>query len=40
MYKRQELEDRLAEAILNGVVKSGDHVEAGAAKKEIRFIVK
>ena len=35
-----ELEDRLAEAILNGVVKSGDHVEAGAAKKEIRFIVK
>lgn len=35
-----ELEDRLAEAILNGVVKSGDHVEAGAAKKEIRFYVK
>ena len=35
-----ELEDRLAEAILNGAVKSGDHVEAGAAKKEIRFIVK
>lgn len=35
-----ELEDRLAEAILNGAVKSGDHVEAGAAKKEIRFYVK
>lgn len=35
-----ELEDRLAEAILNGVVKTGDHVEAGAVKKEIRFYVK
>lgn len=35
-----ELEDRLAEAILNGQVKPGDHVEAGAAKKEIRFFVK
>lgn len=35
-----ELEDRLAEAILNGAVKSGDHVEAGAVKKEIRFYVK
>lgn len=35
-----ELEDKLADAILNGEVKSGDHVEAGAAKKEIRFIVK
>ena len=33
-----ELEDKLAEAILNGEVKAGDHVEAGAAKKEIRFI--
>lgn len=32
-----ELEDRLAEAILNGEVKRGDHVEAGAAKKKIRF---
>ncbi len=35
-----ELEDKLAEAILNGEVKRGDHVEAGAAKKEIRFIVR
>ena len=35
-----ELEDRLAEAILNGEVKSGYHVEAGAVKKEIRFYVK
>lgn len=35
-----ELEDKLAEAILNGEVKPGDHVEAGTAKKEIHFIVK
>ena len=35
-----ELEDKLAEAILNGEIKSGDHVEAGASKKEIRFIIK
>ena len=35
-----ELEDKLAEAILNGEVKRGDHVEAGAAKKEIRFTVR
>lgn len=34
-----ELEDKLAEAILNGEIKPGDRVEAGAAKKEIRFIV-
>ena len=33
-----ELEDKLADAILNGEVKAGDHVEAGASKKEIRFI--
>ena len=33
-----ELEDKLAEAILNGEVKPGDHVEAGTVKKEIRFI--
>lgn len=33
-----ELEDRLADAILNGEVKAGDHVEAGASKKGIRFI--
>ena len=35
----QELEDRLAEAILAGEVKAGDHVEAGVSKKEIKFIV-
>ena len=35
-----ELEDKLAEAILNGEIKAGDAVEAGAAKKEIRFFVK
>ena len=33
-----ELEDKLADAILNGEVKTGDHVEAGVSKKEIRFI--
>ena len=33
-----ELEDKLAEAILNGEVKRGDHVEAGVSQKEIRFI--
>ena len=35
-----ELEGKLAEAILNGEVKPGDHVEAGSVKKEIRFIVR
>lgn len=35
-----ELEDKLAEAILNGEVKPGDHIEAGTVKKEIRFIRK
>ena len=34
-----ELEDKLAEAILNGEIKQGDRVEAGTVKKEIRFIV-
>lgn len=34
-----ELEDKLAEAILNGEIKPGDRVEAGTVKKEIRFIV-
>nr|WP_296961239.1 ATP-dependent Clp protease ATP-binding subunit [uncultured Mediterraneibacter sp.] len=34
-----ELEDKLADAILNGEVKAGDSVEAGVQKKEIRFIV-
>ena len=35
-----ELEDKLAEAILNGEVKQGDRIEAGTVKKEIRFIRK
>ena len=35
-----ELEDKLAEAILNGEVKRGDCIEAGTMKKEIRFIRK
>ena len=35
-----ELEDKLAEAILNGEVKRGDCSEAGTVKKEIRFIRK
>ena len=35
-----ELEDKLADAILNGDIRQGDHVEAGASKKEIRFFIK
>lgn len=35
-----ELEDKLAEAILNGEVKRGDCIEAGTVKKAIRFIRK
>ena len=35
-----ELEDKLAEAILNGEVKRGDCIEAGTVKIEIRFIRK
>ena len=35
-----ELEDKLAEALLNGEVKRGDCIEAGTVKKEIRFIRK
>jgi ATP-dependent Clp protease ATP-binding subunit ClpC len=35
-----ELEDKLAEAILNGEIKSGDTVEAGLSKKEIKFYPK
>ena len=35
-----ELEDKLAEVILNGEVKRGDCIEAGTVKKEIRFIRK
>ncbi len=33
-----ELEDKLSEAILNGEVRPGDKIEAGTAKKEIKFI--
>ena len=32
-----ELEDKLAEAILNGEIRRGDRVEAGVSHKEIRF---
>ena len=35
-----ELEDKLAEAILNGDIKEGDIVEAGVSKKEIKFYTK
>ncbi len=35
-----ELEDKLAEAILNGEIKTGDKVEAGLSKKEIKFYPK
>ena len=35
-----ELEDKLAEAILNGEVKSGEQIEAGVSGKEIKFYLK
>ena len=34
---QSQLEDKLAEALLNGEIKRGDHVEAGISKKEIKF---
>ena len=37
---QNQLEDRLAEVILNGEIKRGDHVEAGVSKNEIKFTVK
>ena len=37
---QNQLEDALADAILFGEIKSGDHVEAGLHKKEIKFFVK
>ena len=37
---QSQLEDKLAEAILNGEIKRGDHVEAGISKKEIKFTVR
>ena len=33
-----ELEDKLADAILNGEIQEGDHVAAGASKKGIHFV--
>ena len=36
---QSQLEDKLAEALLNGEIKRGDHVEAGISKKEIKFTV-
>ena len=33
-----ELEDKLADAVLNGEVKAGDWVEAGTSKNGIRFV--
>ena len=37
---QSQLEDKLAEALLNGEIKRGDHVEAGIFKKEIKFTVR
>ena len=37
---QSQLEDKLAEAFLNGEIKRGDHVEAGISKKEIKFTVR
>lgn len=37
---QNQLEDKLAEAVLSGEVKSGDDVAAGISKKEIKFVAK
>ena len=37
---QSQLEDKLAEALLNGEIKRGDHVEAGISEKEIKFTVR
>ena len=37
---QSQLEDKLAEALLNGEIKRGDHVEAGISKKELKFTVR
>ena len=37
---QSQLEDKLAEALLNGEIKRGDHVEVGISKKEIKFTVR
>ena len=34
------IEDKLAEAILNGEVKPGEQIEAGVSGKEIKFYLK
>ena len=34
------LEDKMADAILDGEIKSGTQVDVGMAKKEIKFMVK
>ncbi len=35
-----ELEDKLADAVLNGEIREGDRVEVGAAHKELKFFVR
>lgn len=37
---QNQLEDKLAEAILAGEIKRGDEIEAGLSKKQIKFISK
>jgi len=37
---QNELEDKLAQAVLDGEVTEGMHVEAGVSKKEIKFYPK
>lgn len=37
---QNQLEDKLAEAVLSGEVKSGDDVAVGISKKEIKFVTK
>ena len=37
---QSQLEDKLAEALLNGEIKRGEKVEAGISKKEIKFVSK
>lgn len=37
---QNQVEDKLAEAILNGTIRRGEVVEAGVSKKEIKFVSK
>ncbi|MCB7305994.1 ATP-dependent Clp protease ATP-binding subunit [Bariatricus massiliensis] len=37
---QNQLEDKLAEALLSGEIKRGEKVEAGISKKEIKFVTK